>query len=198
VTPRRASIGGAIVGAAALLVIACAEPARYRVLSFFFDGVPRPGEEQPRGYASGGTVMESDSVGPAADRPPPQPVLPHAPYKENRCSTCHDLGTGLLVQTPERGLCQRCHENVPGELRFLHGPVAVNGCLACHHPHGSIHEELLLADAKTLCYRCHARDELTTGAHHATLDTQLCTDCHAAHGGDDRFFLKQANVDRGE
>jgi predicted CXXCH cytochrome family protein len=33
----------------------------------------------------------------------------------------------------------------------------VESCLNCHHPHGSNHDELLLAPAPFLCNRCHAQ-----------------------------------------
>jgi len=188
---RRAPAIFAALLATAVAAPACSEPTRYGVLSFFFDGVPKPGESRPKGYAYPGTAATRDASGRPPERAALRLVSFHPPYRENRCSACHDSGSGLLFRTPQQGLCRRCHPNVPGQVKFLHGPVAVNDCLACHNPHASAYPRLLLADNKALCFRCHKRADLTPGPYHATTATQACIECHNAHGGDTRFFLKK-------
>ncbi len=175
--------------AVAVLVPACSEPTRHRVLSFFFDGVPKPGEVRTRGYAA--PVATRDAPPGAPQRVELQIVAVHPPYRENRCTECHNMDSGLLHRTPQEGLCSKCHPDVPGSLRFLHGPVAVGDCLPCHNPHASAYPKLLLSEGAKLCFRCHKREDLTTGPYHATIDTQACTECHDAHGGNTRFFLRE-------
>jgi len=175
--------------------LACSPETRYRVLSFFIDGVPEPGASggaEGEGVATGGPEGESAPGGPpGAAVAVRRPVIPHPPYRDNRCGSCHDQDSGQLFSTPQEGLCRSCHTGVPGSLRYLHGPVAVSDCLICHHPHGSPHAHLLLDEPTALCYRCHDHESVAAGAHHAAMGNLPCTECHQAHGGDDRFFLKR-------
>lgn len=183
-----------LVGAAALagcVVVACAEPLRYRVLSTFFDGVPLPGarpvkelgyEPPPDRYGYGSKPQVATGTGPAR-------LFAHQPYRQDRCGACHNPTTGNLFRTPQEGLCRECHADITRGPKYLHGPVAVEDCLFCHHPHGSAYEGLLLMPPDETCFRCHAREDLTSGAHHATIGEQACIACHDPHGGEDRFFL---------
>jgi predicted CXXCH cytochrome family protein len=182
-----------LIGCAGLAgFLACAEPLRYRVLSTFFDGVPLPAqrtqerlgyEPPPDRYGFGLAPTLVDGAGDRAE------LFAHAPYRENRCGACHNPTTGNLFRTPQQGLCRECHAEVTREPTYLHGPVAVDDCLFCHHPHGSAYDGLLLASPDATCARCHDREELTEGPHHATVGEQTCTACHDPHGGEDRFFL---------
>jgi len=182
----------AIACLAGLLASACSEAARYRVLSFFFDGVPKPGVASAIGEA-GERRDASGEPGAVSglDRLPPPVQYAHPPYRENRCSACHDAQTGNLIRTSEEGLCRSCHSAVPGEVRFVHGPVAVNACDFCHEPHSSSFAGLLVTDPRSLCLRCHDLADLSTGTHHEPTEIRACTQCHSGHGGEDRFFLKR-------
>jgi predicted CXXCH cytochrome family protein len=167
--------------------LACSQTAKHRRLSFFFDGVPAPG-----GPAAAGAAM-----------PPPGAVLPaptavaarlfaHTPYRENRCGGCHDVDSGQLIRPLDEGLCRTCHAVLIRDLPFLHGPVAVDECTACHHYHHSAYPQLLLDTPVATCLKCHDLADLHNEDYHATIETQSCTDCHDAHGGRDRFFLKRS------
>ncbi|GMU21889.1 MAG: hypothetical protein AMXMBFR13_19770 [Phycisphaerae bacterium] len=195
---RRARLLSSAVLSVVTLVAACSDPqSRYRVLSFFFDGVPEPGAAPPpRGYQPRLSPAAQAMAGAAEERPAAIPLTySHVPYRDNRCDVCHNPGSGLLFRTAQEGLCRKCHPDVPGEVPFVHGPVAVDDCLACHSPHAAAWPGLLVQDPAKLCLRCHVRAELTTGPHHATIDTRACGDCHKPHGGADRFFLRaEANV----
>ncbi|MHC4063210.1 MAG: cytochrome c3 family protein [Planctomycetota bacterium] len=175
------------------LGLACSANTRYRVLSFFFDGVPRPGEAKPTGYAAPGTFVQQDAPDqpgrPVARRPK---IYAHQPYRDNRCGGCHDSTTGQLFRLPEEGLCTTCHRDVPGQAVYVHGPVAVNACLFCHHHHSSTYPHLLLDDPAVICLRCHESEHIAAGEYHATIESRACTECHDAHGGSDRFFLKRS------
>jgi predicted CXXCH cytochrome family protein len=179
---------------AALLAVACTTASRYEVLTFLFDGVPNPNAPDVPPPAPAG-VEKSDGGVIGSGKPKPEPTLPasyaHEPYRENRCRECHDRATGRLVRGANEGLCRMCHQDLYEERTYLHGPIAVDECVLCHHYHSSVRPHLLLADARDLCLECHAPGDLTEGVHHASIEDDSCTDCHDPHGGDNLFFLKQ-------
>lgn len=170
-----------------MFVAACSPETRYRVLDFLYDGVPP--------LDAGGTDLEEQMQETAVATEPeklPRSVKTfyyHPAYQQNLCGGCHDVNGGRLLKTVRLGLCQSCHPDKPAKRKFVHGPVAVNGCLACHRYHKSRYPKVLIADAQTLCFFCHEMGELRTDEHHATIEKERCIDCHDAHGGDDRFFL---------
>lgn len=172
---------------------ACSQTNRYRMLNFFFDGVPDPSKAaQADGARDPSLAGQGEEAAGGASEPKPRVVsYPHPPYRDNRCGACHDVTTGGLFRSPQEGLCESCHGDVPGKVRYVHGPVAVSDCLFCHHPHTSTIPKLLLHKPADLCLQCHDRDDLTTGTHHDETDESSCTDCHGAHGGDHPFFLKR-------
>jgi len=161
-------------------------------LVFFYDGVP------PLETEMGAPTAESqDSV------PPPTGEVDgrlerlksaskfynHPRYWENSCGSCHESG-GRLLKTVRHGLCVTCHFVKPEDKKkYMHGPVAVNGCLACHRYHRSKYPKILLTDAQTLCANCHEPGTLTQDKHHKEMETKRCVDCHDPHGGNDRFYL---------
>ena len=179
--------------AAALAVPACSSTTKYRVLSFFFDEVPPPGGMTgPEGSSPDTETGSSQETAPGRRIAVRAMVYSHEPYRDGRCGSCHDARTGRIYRTPQEGLCGTCHGDVPGDARYVHGPVAVGDCFFCHHPHTSAHPKLLLADATGTCYRCHDRADLIPGAHHAGLEQQTCVECHDPHGGGNPFFLKRS------
>ncbi len=118
----------------------------------------------------------------------------HEPFT-NRCDTCHDPHGGdvrhfLHTETPG-ALCSSCHEDIPGEHDYAHGPLVLGLCLECHTPHRSEFEGLLRDTPEALCIDCHR--DVGSGLRrehflHAPAETG-CLDCHDAHGGAHRFFL---------
>jgi len=189
--PRRITtflVAAALVGSIACA--ACSSTTRYRVLSLFLDGVPPPGSATATKGPIGG---EQPPAGAIEATPPTQPVrfFVHPPYRDNRCGGCHDANSGGLVRSVEEGLCLTCHSSLTAALRFVHGPVAVNGCTICHHYHTAPYPKLLLKDSVATCLQCHDRDDLAASEYHASIGQRGCTDCHGPHGGDDRFFLKR-------
>ncbi|MFQ5591583.1 MAG: cytochrome c3 family protein [Phycisphaerae bacterium] len=172
---------------------ACYAPVRYRVLTLFFDGVPQPGSRPAVGYATPSTEMPRQGIQPS-DVPlsTSGEVHAHPPYRDNKCGSCHNTTTGQLYRTPKEGLCQGCHTDIPGQVRYVHGPVAVRECLFCHHFHTSPYPKVLLRDATSTCFRCHRRADLAPGPHRDTIDHQSCVACHNPHGGSYKYFLRRA------
>jgi len=68
---------------------------------------------------------------------------------------------------------------------YPHPPMAVNGCIACHTPHGSPNPfQLNRASVSQLCLECHTNTptfhDLSKPAYRA------CVSCHAAVHGSQR------------
>jgi predicted CXXCH cytochrome family protein len=169
------------------LLPACAEDTRYRVLTFFFDGVPEPGATVRQKEVGDGLPAAATP----AERRPARLVYAHQPYRENECRDCHNPNGSWLIRTPAEGLCQQCHPDVPGSQPYVHGPAAANACCACHHPHESPFRWLLIRDPKDICLQCHMRSDLTMGPHHTETAEQPCLACHDPHGGADPYLLRQ-------
>lgn len=99
--------------------------------------------------------------------------------------------------------CLKCHVDQRGPFAFEHAGVRVEGCEACHIPHGSPNARLLKRpQVFTLCLECHngagkfgrQADGVAqpSSAHSMTNPRyQNCTACHVRiHGSnaDQRFF----------
>ena len=182
--------------AVGLLCLACSQTTRHDVLSFFFDGVPEPGRARDTaGALTGDRTSPAVEPGPVATS---KQYYAHTPYRENRCEGCHDPTSGQLIRSLSEGLCLTCHSKLTADARFVHGPVAVADCTACHHFHGAPFPNQLLVDPVATCLNCHDREDLSGGDHHAgarlesrSSDQRSCEECHNPHGGSDRFFLKR-------
>lgn len=167
----------------ALLLMLCAgagcDPqARYRTLSFFFDGVPEPRTAAP---AAGGAAP-AQSGGAGASR-----YIQHGPYAARLCEGCHAPGGNKLIMRIEE-LCIHCHVfDFTGKK--IHGPLASGGCTACHDPHGSINRFLLVSEARVFCLSCHDERDVRRRDVHGDASLE-CTDCHDAHSAPGRYLLK--------
>ncbi|MEK7328413.1 MAG: cytochrome c3 family protein [Chloroflexota bacterium] len=186
--------------------LACSQTTRRHVLSFFFDGVPEVGQVSGARMDSRTSPTRTSGVPAVEPRPAALPMryYAHTPYRENRCQGCHDPTSGQLIRSVSEGLCLTCHSKLTADARFVHGPVAVDDCTACHHFHGAPFPNQLLVDPVATCLNCHDREDLSGGDHHQSAPTPLsvgatrqaddqrsCVNCHNPHGGSDRFFLKR-------
>ncbi|MCY2926687.1 MAG: cytochrome c3 family protein [Planctomycetota bacterium] len=168
----------------------CGDPqSRYKVLSFFFDGVPEPGAPpRPRGVRRGlGAAGPEDLVatsrptsGPAgAAAAAEAPLVYHAPFKDPRkCKFCHDPSKSFGA--PAADTCRQCHKPHYDQQwdDWTHGPVALGQCSLCHTAHSSRYAGLLTAPMPDLCLGCHEAKRTLERPYHATATVQACTNWH--------------------
>ncbi|NOG53757.1 MAG: hypothetical protein HND57_05430 [Planctomycetes bacterium] len=157
----------------------CGSPdQRYRVLSFFIDGVPDPNA----------STLGSDDQG------NPMFYMEHQPYAEENCAACHG-GAGISglslagFQQVSVDICKECHEEQVSLHPYMHGPVASRACLWCHDPHNSRYPHLLQEAPHRLCAQCHEQALLDPTVLEHGLEDSNCIDCHSGHGGTNPFFI---------
>ena len=81
------------------------------------------------------------------------------PEKMMTCYDCHDphAATEFMVKNNHmrlNDLCYTCHQSQEGPFIFEHEPVQ-ESCSLCHQPHGSVADNLLIANEPMLCLQCH-------------------------------------------
>jgi predicted CXXCH cytochrome family protein len=157
------------------LLCGCAEKARYPLVSFFFDGVPVPGEPKAEVRVEKKEEIHKRKT-----------AVEHGPYGAKQCDGCHVAGSNVLV-VPKDELCLRCH--VLDMKKNMHGPLASGGCEVCHQPHLSRYSYLLVSEPKEFCLYCHKAEDVFRNPVHKSGKEQ-CTVCHEAHGSDKAYLLK--------
>jgi predicted CXXCH cytochrome family protein len=193
---------------ALLSYLGCAPDTRYKVLSFFFDGVPSPnGEEQPKKVVGPwGVPLEPDNplaaeyAAAQARQPPPapEPVSTHAPWKNRDCFACHEAESSLVTAKGGDSLCRKCHTEYldPAPADWVHGPVALGQCSLCHEPHKSQYPALLKGPERDLCRRCHAETSLAEMPVHRSAGDKECSACHDPHMSGSRLLLVDSGTFR--
>ncbi|KAB0664478.1 cytochrome C [Oryzomonas japonica] len=171
--------------------------------------------------------------------------VPHKPLQdEGGCGNCHSThfskSKGLLAGE-EKDVCLGCHDtdklgkpplrNIKKEIegkKFLHGPIEMGECKACHSPHGSDYFRLLnksypadlYAPYKEglydLCLECHEKNLLKFAE--TTIYTNFrngkrnlhfvhvvdkrkgrtCRVCHEAHASSGEKLISKEGVQFGE
>jgi predicted CXXCH cytochrome family protein len=169
---------------------ACSTTKNYKILSFFFDGVPHPVNETP--------VLKADTVSSLASVDLTQETVqnvtpkiqPHPPYHDRQCGSCHDQSTMGKLLKPLPELCYQCHNNFGTKYKVLHGPIGGGQCNMCHSPHMSANPNLLTRTEQQLCLYCHDSRQVMNNTHHAEIKDIDCIVCHNPHGGNDRNLLR--------
>jgi len=162
---------------------------RYRMLRFFFDGVPPPPG------AEFALIPEEPGLGEELKMARARPITPrftlHEPYAEKQCDECHSGRRSNQLRVPAEELCRHCHdpEDFPGEV--VHGPVAAGACIQCHSPHRSTHDFLLLETESDLCSSCHDTNTFARLESHRANEGADCTRCHDPHAADREYLLRE-------
>lgn len=158
---------------------ACTTQQRHAWLTVFFEGVPPLAGEGPE---PAGPVEPVSLVAnlPLALATNVVTSLPHAPYREHRCGTCHAPNQPRKMKGTQREICYPCHTNVLSNLQLQHFPARKWLCLSCHQPHLSPAGKLLRKPVPALCNACHKplNDKRYV---HGAVKKGLCLACHPAH-----------------
>jgi predicted CXXCH cytochrome family protein len=97
-----------------------------------------------------------------------------------------DVGRAFAAPT-ESCVTASCHAGM-GKASFVHGPVAVGECAACHKQKKK-HKFEPISDVAKLCYECH--EELNKQkVVHAPVKAGKCTGCHDPHQSPNKFQLR--------
>jgi predicted CXXCH cytochrome family protein len=108
----------------------------------------------------------------------------HRPVVERQCSSCHDAGDRMQVDTDlMMASCSVCHARYFSD-EVGHGPVANGECMACHTPHRSEQPALLLLAVFDTCIECHDEPEDLSETAHSSADAEDCIKCHDPHFGE--------------
>ncbi len=198
-------------------VTGCAPETRYRVLTFFFTGVPplhgpSPAELAAQEAASAAQRAKSQPTQAELDRlaalkPFTGPYV-HGPYAADDCSQCHEMAEGgfsfgnsdavakksivpgQFVRTPVE-LCVACHTSKSSVAAQAAG-LRLHGpawlCTNCHQPHSSRQRYLLKTAAGKLCLQCHGAGFIQDTELHAGLTD--CLECHNPHLGMNARMLR--------
>lgn len=164
----------------------CSVEKNRKVLRFFFDGVPTQDSvkvEKKDNVSSSvkpSEKKENDNI--------VRKVSEHPDHKSRKCEKCHSRSSTNFLVTDKKKLCFICHKKEKFDGAFVHGPVAVQACTACHSPHKSKNRKLLLAEGKDLCLLCH-KIPLAGSAFPCKGD--VCLECHEPHVATNKYFLKE-------
>jgi len=173
-----------LISAFIIFIVSCSKEANYKVLSFLFDGVPDPNltDELIDTIEVGDTTLIADTNN-------LHEIYVHSPYGLKECNTCHSDEIGVLVEN-QPSLCYSCHTDYRQILGELHGPVAAGTCTACHDPHKSKYENLIIKDRSDICFHCHDQEMLVTNDVHSLIESSSCIECHDPHGEENKYYLK--------
>lgn len=114
----------------------------------------------------------------------------HRTGNREQCLGCHLKDGEMRAETrgPAPALCYGCHKRFDNK-RYIHGPLAVGDCLACHDPHSGYGAAHLRKEQALLCRNCHVVGENRLSTACATAG-KGCVDCHDPHQSDERYLLK--------
>ena len=116
----------------------------------------------------------------------------HHPVPEKKvfCTDCHDPHGGSAEKSLRRetvkATCTQCHAEKEGPFVYEHADLNED-CRACHSPHGSVNNNLLILREPFLCLQCHSSHRIssTTTAEQKRAFYTRCSDCHSQiHGSD--------------
>jgi predicted CXXCH cytochrome family protein len=188
--PRRLAVAVTAAVLAVAIGSACATPEqKYRMLSFFFDGVPPlQSSENLKAAVGPDEVVTTDAR--LWQRSSAQWVV-HDPYDGEDCGECHASELSNELVLPRQELCWNCHDQEDFEGEVLHGPVAAGRCDGCHNPHRTRFESLLVVAPAVLCEQCHDQSTFANLGEHRGEQGDDCIECHDPHAADRDFMLRE-------
>jgi len=198
-----------MVGVLITAVAGCDRHTKHKVLTFFFTDVP-PLEEEKK------AALEKDKTPQLEEEAAPLPTFYSHPLTASRqCNLCHQttanfnmfggrttravafrkgmVSPGPLVM-PRNELCIKCHKDKSAaealaQGLWLHPTSAKGDCYACHDPHQSTIEYVLLETPQQLCIPCHTDPKVMELEAHK--QPGECLTCHNPHIGKNRLLLKK-------
>lgn len=94
--------------------------------------------------------------------------------------------------------CLQCHDLSDAlEADHQHAPAVAGECSACHNPHASRFDALLLRQPGPLCGQCHSgvAHELERPVVHRPVAEGRCAACHEPHGSERAALLRAGGED---
>jgi predicted CXXCH cytochrome family protein len=133
------------------------------------------------------------------------------------CTLCHNPHGSkhryLLWAEGSLWLCITCHDDKQNLLDnkdpvpYVHGIIFGKGCIACHDPHASDEEFMLLKRVNNLCVSCHpalagiqrghpvANHPVSGASERRRPNRELtCVSCHDPHGSSNQFMLFESKL----
>jgi len=101
-----------------------------------------------------------------------------------QCTDCHknhEPSPRSRLNGFKNEACFKCHTDKKGPFIYEHAAVRVEGCTACHDPHGSVNRHMLTYQSTAeLCFSCHTSAPIW---HNSFTVNTVCTNCHSTiHG----------------
>jgi len=199
-----------ILAAFTTSISGCSKETKHKVLTFFFTGVPPLGEESKE-------ELENDKSTQAPKQTPTiVKVYTHPVTAANLCSECHQtianftvFGRGTRTTSFQKGaispgplvvdskeLCVKCHKDKSASEAlaaglWMHPTSAKGDCYACHDPHQSTHQYILVKEPAEICTPCHKETEMMAKVKdkEAHKLPSNCLSCHNPHLGKNRALL---------
>ena len=142
-----------------LLIVGCTTQSKQKWLTFFFDGVPQPGQTTNALVGVVATQTNATNlVAPVAAPPARPPLIKHPPFANRECTACHESTYSQKMRGKAGEVCFDCHKTARTNFfagKIKHQPVENGECTACHAPHLSEFKKLLIKPVGKLCFECH-------------------------------------------
>lgn len=116
----------------------------------------------------------------------------HGPVAAGECKVCHGESS-KHKDSPNKykfgkikgldDVCFSCHEKFQLK-KFVHNPVEMGECTACHGPHGSPYKFQLVNQGGDLCFICHDKVLVSKKYVHGPAAVGGCIACHEPHTAD--------------
>lgn len=122
--------------------------------------------------------------------------------KKVTCANCHSMHNDavnrgespLLTKSSQAEVCYQCHAEKKSQIRKSgHMPLVEGkmGCAACHNPHGSNAEKMMVKPSVAeTCFQCHQDKRGPFLWEHPPV-RETCLNCHNPHGTHNEFMLVQ-------